>query len=425
MLYDIAFLIFSIFYLPTLIFKGKLHGDFLERFGIYAKEKRRRLASGSKKIWIQAVSVGEVSLCKSIIPQLKNVLSDYEIVFSTITKSGNDLAKKLFSKDAVIIYFPLDFSFITRGVVRFIKPKAYIMIETEIWPNMLGALSRESIPSVLINGRISDNSFGNYRIVRMFLRDVLKKVNKFCMQSEDDAERMVYLGAPEERVKVTGNMKFDVDFFVNAGEAEEVRKALDLKPGEELFVAGSTHPGEEEAVISVFRDLAPEFPHLKLLIAPRHIERTEDVELVVRRAGLVPVRVSELGKGIQAAGSGSSALILDTIGRLKDVYSAATLVFVGGSLVKHGGQNPIEPAAYGRPVMFGPYMFNFKNIASILADNDGAIQIYNTKELLDNSRALLKDAGMRDRIGANASRIVMENRGAARRNLEAILGMAV
>src|SRR3989338_3557346 len=211
MLYDIGFLIFSIVYLPTLLFKGKLHRDFLERFGIYEKCKRDSLSSGEERIWIQAVSVGEVSLCRALIPSLKGKFPDKEIVLSTITRAGNDLAKKIFSGDAVVIYFPLDFSFIVKKVMGLIRPGLYIMIETEIWPNMIKETSDNKIPSILINGRISDKSFGMYRLAGLFLRDIFTKIDKFCMQSEIDAERIETLGASAERVTVTGNMKFDTE----------------------------------------------------------------------------------------------------------------------------------------------------------------------------------------------------------------------
>jgi len=175
MLYDIGFLIFSIIYLPVLLFKGKLHGEFPERFGRYAPAKEKALLSGRSRIWIQAVSVGEVAVCKSLIPLLKEKFPGHGLVISTITKPGNDLAKKLFSKDAVLIYFPLDFGFTVRRAVKYIRPGIYIMIETEIWPNLLNELSLNSIPSVMINGRISDRSIGKYMLVKPFLKNVLSK----------------------------------------------------------------------------------------------------------------------------------------------------------------------------------------------------------------------------------------------------------
>src|SRR3989338_5002162 len=247
MLYDIGFLIFSIFYLPTLLFKGKLHMDFLERFGLYSKTKRELLSSDGEKIWIQAVSVGEVALCRGLIKRLKERLPDTIIVISTITKAGNNLAKKLFIDDAAIIYFPLDFSFVVKRVVRAIRPKCYIMVETEIWPNLLKEIESARIPSILINGRISDRSFGKYKLATFFLKKILEKVTLLCMQSGTDAERIIQLGAEKEKVRVTGSMKFDIEIDLKSKNAKNMGDILELKEGDKLFVAGSTHKGEEEA----------------------------------------------------------------------------------------------------------------------------------------------------------------------------------
>ncbi|MDD5436086.1 MAG: 3-deoxy-D-manno-octulosonic acid transferase [Candidatus Omnitrophica bacterium] len=411
MLYDIGFAIFSIFYLPTLIFKGKLHGDFFERFGAYGKEKREALVKAKGAIWIQAVSVGEVALCRSLVPLIREKFPARPIVFSTITKTGNDLAKKLFGKDAVVIYFPLDFSFVVKKVVSLIKPKMYIMVETEIWPNFLKKIEHDTVPAILINGRISDRSFGKYELARPFLRPILKDMNILCMQSKLDAQRITSLGARPERVKVTGNMKFDVQLKVGRVSGDDLRNELGLLPGDELLVAGSTHAGEEGAIVTAFKELAVKFPKLKLLIAPRHIERTGEVETVIKEDGFVPVRLSGLGKAGDASGA-RRIYILDTIGRLSDFYSIATIVFVGGSLIKHGGQNPIEPAIYEKPIVFGQYMFNFKNIAEAFLAKEAAVRIDNAGELVPALYNLLADEKKRLEAGRAAKKVVVDNMGA-------------
>ena len=392
MLYDLGFLLFSIFYLPTLIFKGKLHGEFGERFANYGKAKRAKLAGGKNTIWIQAVSVGEVALCKTLIPKLKESFPENSIVLSTITKTGNDLAAKLFSNDAAIIYFPLDFSFTVKKAAAAIRPAMYIMVETEIWPNLLSELDKKGVPSVMVNGRISDRSYGKYLAVKGFLKNTLDKINLFCMQSKTDAERIKALGAPEDRVRVTGNMKFDAA-DISSGEMTE----------EDLFVAGSTHRGEEEIVLNVFKELAVEFPGLKLLIAPRHIERAGELKKLVANSAS-PARIS----------------VLDTIGSLSGFYKKAKLVFIGGSLVKHGGQNPIEPASFGKAVMFGPYMFNFKAVSEAFLDSGAAICVNNGKELLEQSRLLLDDKAERDALGRKARIVISSMRGATTRNMDGI-----
>ena len=419
MLYDIGFLIFSIIYLPILILKGKLHREFPERFGRYDKAKERALLSGAGRIWIQAVSVGEVALCKSLIPLLKEKFPENDLVISTITKPGNDLAKKLFSKEAIVIYFPLDFSFTVKRAIKFIKPRIYIMIETEIWPGLLKELSLNSVPSILINGRISDRSIGKYRAVKPYLKKALCNIRAFCMQDMIDGMRIIELGAPSDRVEVTGNMKFDIEVPVNTLTQDAIRRGFGIKTGDELFVAGSTHSGEDEIIVETFKELAFEFPQLKLLIAPRHIERVEEVEKTIRKSGLQSVRVSRLN-AVRSTQYAVRILILDTIGHLNDAYSAATLVFIGGSLVKHGGQNPIEPAVSGRAILFGPHMFNFKYITNVLLREEAALSVSGKEELIKFSRMLLKDVPKRSKLGDNAKRIVADNRGATRKNFQQI-----
>ncbi|MBI5124542.1 MAG: 3-deoxy-D-manno-octulosonic acid transferase [Candidatus Omnitrophica bacterium] len=416
MLYDIAFLIFSIVYLPILIFKGKLHGDFAERFAVFDKAKKDILRSGKGRIWIQAVSVGEVALCKSLVPELKRIFPSSDIVISTITKAGNDLAKKIFPKDAVIIYFPLDFTFVVRKAIDMIRPKLFIMIETEIWPNLLKGLSARSVPSVLINGRISDRSIDKYTIVKPFLKNVLDKISAYCMQDDIDAERIKYLGAPADRVRVTGNMKFDT-VVSNVRPAEAVRGSLGLKEGEDLLVAGSTHRGEDEIIVEAFKELCANFPNLRLLIAPRHLDRVSEIEKIIQKHGFMPVRVS---LNTQYPIPNTQILILDTIGHLNEAYSVAALVFIGGSLVKHGGQNPIEPAVFARATLFGPYMFNFKYIAGVFLRREASLEVGGKEELTDKCSKLLNDPEARRRLGDNAKKVISENRGATNRNIEVI-----
>ncbi|MFA5146147.1 MAG: 3-deoxy-D-manno-octulosonic acid transferase [Candidatus Omnitrophota bacterium] len=423
MLYDIAFFIFAVFYLPALIFRGKFHGDFRERFGVYDAQKARRLGSGRDRIWIHAVSVGEVSVCKALIPALRSAFPGNGIVISTITRAGNKAALKAFSGDAIILYLPLDFRSTVRRSLDLIRPRLFIMVETEIWPNLLLELHRRSIPSVLVNGRISDRSFGKYRLGRAFLKGIVEKIKMLCMQSRLDAERISALGAPEDKVLVTGNMKFDM---VSAGKetpAGDIRTLLGLGDGSMLFVAGSTHEGEEEAVTEVFKDLLRNFPDLRLLIAPRHIERTPSIEAVIKRFGFDTVRVSSLlnSQHSQLPTPDSRLVyLLDTIGDLRDIYSVAGIVFVGGSLVRHGGQNPIEPALFGKPVIFGPHMFNFRDVASAFLREKAALQVADKDDLLRQCGFLLRNKAEISRLGDKAKEVILANRGATDKNLDVI-----
>lgn len=424
MMYDIGFAIFSIFYLPTLIFKGKLHKDFGERFGSYSKAKRDAIADARDAIWIQAVSVGEVALCRAVIPLLRKRFPDSTIVLSTITKTGNDLANKLFFRDAVIIYFPLDFRVVVRKVIGLIRPKAYVMVETEIWPNVLKELALRSVPSALINGRISDRSFGKYMFVKAFLRRTLGRITSYCMQSKLDAERIMAMGAPADRVSVTGNIKLDILPSHGTRSAAEIMGELRLNEKDSLLVAGSTHFGEEAALLEVYKRLLEHYPDLHLLIAPRHVERSGELERTARAFGFNPVRFSKIS-GAKDQFSGRNVFILDTIGKLGEIYSVATAVFIGGSLVKHGGQNPIEPAVLEKAVIFGPHMFNFRSAVTMLTENDGAVQVKDKKELLEILSSILKDAQRRSVLGKNAKAAILKNRGASARCVEAIAKLTV
>jgi 3-deoxy-D-manno-octulosonic-acid transferase len=425
MLYDLAFLLFVIFYLPTLIFKGKLHKGFLERFGEYDDAKEQALWKAKDTIWIQAVSVGEVALCKSLIPELRRKFPARSIVLSTITRTGNELAKKFFSKDVIVIYFPLDFSHTVRAVIRKIRPQLYIMIETEIWPNVLEELRLRHVRSILVNGRISDRSYGKYKIVRKFLSSALRGIDRFCMQSETDADRIRYLGAENDKVAVTGNMKFDTDASLDGKHGSVIKQLLGIGEDDRVFVAGSTHGGEEEAIMEVYKKLVEHFPNLKLIIAPRHIERADEVQHIIRRCGFDARKMTSVQNGPSIAADTLSrglypVFIIDAIGYLNDAYSIADLVFVGGSLIPHGGQNPIEPAALGKAVIFGPYMFNFRTVTTTLLKDHAAIQVRDRQELFLNADRLLMNIHERKTLGDNALKAVARNRGAMARNLEAI-----
>lgn len=417
MLYDIAFLIFSIFYLPTLIFKGKLHGGFAERFAIYGREKTAALKVSGGAIWIEAVSVGEVALLRPFIPRLKERFPGKPIIISTITRTGNELAARLFSGTATVIYFPLDLSFIARRAVDIIKPAVYLMIETEIWPNVLRSLSSSGVPSLMLNGRISDRSYGKYKMAKYFLSKTARRIERYCMQSKTDAERIIDIGAPAERVLVTGNMKFDLKIAVD--KFAVIPPLMAGKGGDGLmFVAGSTHPGEEEMVIRSFNQLRENFPNLRLVIAPRHVERFAIVEKLVSDAGLKPRRYSVLSGG--ASLSSDEVVVVDVIGCLMDIFKSADIVFMGGSLVPHGGQNIIEPAFFGKSILFGPHMNNFRLPAEQFLRNGAAIDVCNAADLTEKARMLLADEEMRRDMGARAKEIVERNRGAIERNLEEI-----
>lgn len=419
MLYNLAFLVFSVFYLPSLIFKGKMRGDFAQRLAKYDTDTRMRLAAAKSTIWIQAVSVGEVALCRSLIPELGKLFPGHTVVLSTVTKTGQDLAKRLFAGVAVIIYFPLDLSFIARKAVEAIKPAVYVMVETEIWPNVIAQCVNYGARCLMINGRISDRSYGKYLLARPFLKNTLARISSYCMQSGTDAKRVVSMGADPKRVEVTGSMKFDAAASCGSDAQRSLADKLGIGEFDKLIVAGSTHKGEEEIVLGAFAGLVKNIPGLKLLIAPRHIERAAEIESLVKRYGFIPARVSALS-GSSGAVSAPAVFILDTIGDLNGAYALATLVFIGGSLVPHGGQNPIEPAAMGKAVVFGPHMFNFRDIAASMTENLSAVMINESSEMPAIFEILLRDKDKRTVLGQKARQYILGRRGATAMNVRKI-----
>ncbi|MCQ9208522.1 MAG: 3-deoxy-D-manno-octulosonic acid transferase [Omnitrophica bacterium] len=382
------------------------------RLGIFPESAIAKI-KGKKVIWLHAVSVGEAQAVSTLVDQLKASYPNFRLVISTVTKTGNKIARKLARAEDLIIYSPLDIGFIVRAVVRLINPQALIVAETEIWPNLVAGLAKRKIPVILVNGRLSQGSFKGYKIIRCFLKGVLQRFSLFCMQTKEDAQKIIYLGADEDKVKVTGNMKFDVQLSALSYQPS----VLGLNKEERLFIAGSTHRPEERIILEVYKQLIKNYPDLRLLIAPRHIERTQEIEKLVVKFGFKPQRVSKIGE------TTNSVLILDTIGQLKSLYAAADIVFIGGSLVRHGGQNPIEPAIFCKPILFGPYMFNFSDVAGVFLKRKAAIMVRDAQELENVSMKLLREPLLSERIGARTREVIQENRGATLRNMELIRGL--
>jgi len=390
------------------------------RLGIFAQSAVNKLRN-QKVIWLHTVSVGEAQAAATLINELRREYPDFRLAISTVTETGNRIARNLARAGDLVIYSPLDIGFIVRRVINLLNPQALIVAETEIWPNLVINLAKRKIPVILINGRLSSASSKGYRIIRSFFKRVLEEFSLFCMQTKEDARRIINLGAGEDKVKVTGNMKFDInssDFRVF------MSLELRLKENEQLFIAGSTHPGEEKVILEVYKQLLKNFPNLRLLIAPRHIERTQDVEKLIFRFGFKSQRVSKISitpnSEVQTA---NSVLILDTIGQLRGLYSLADIVFIGGSLIRHGGQNPIEPAVFGKPILFGPDMSNFSDVVGIFLNKEAAIMVKDARELEHACVKLLEEPGLRERLGEKAQEVVREGRGATLRNMELIRGL--
>jgi 3-deoxy-D-manno-octulosonic-acid transferase len=409
-IYDLIFLVVALVTLPVYLFKRKLHRGILARFG--------RLPFDLKldgPVWIHAVSVGEAIAIRGLLEELRKVFPDKKFVISTVTPTGNKIARSLAKAGDFVTYLPADFSFIVKSVMSKIRPALFIIAETELWPNLITCLFKQNIPIAVVNGRISDSSFKGYSLIKFLLKPILNKINLFCVQSPRDAERLFSLGVAKEKVKVTGNLKFDA-LRVTWHSAEK-RKELGLVDQERLVVCGSTHAKEEEIILGAYCALLTEFPRLRLLIAPRHPERAADIEKLVFKFNFQPLRISQAGLEPKA-GLPKAVFILDTVGQLLDYYCLADIVFVGGSLIKKGGHNILEPASLSKPVTFGPYMFNFQDIAELFLEHQAAIQVRNGTELQDKIRFFLRQPEQAAALGRKAKELVLRNQGATQKTCQ-------
>ena len=390
---------------------------YLARFRKYGPSFRERLGfveaePGKATVWVHAVSVGEVRAVGHLIEGLRRQFSQHRMVVSTTTATGRALVGERSDIDRVV-YFPLDLPGTVRRSLDRLRPDLVIVAETEIWPNFVRECNRRGIPVFLVNGRISDSSFRRYRRVRRWLATVLEGYRLLGMQSESDADRIRQIGAPAGKVAVFGNLKYD---FSGAPGDLDPQFRDTLKCWQPLMVAASTTSGEEPLVLEAFRQLHEVQPNLKLLVAPRHPERFSEVSALIESAGFSGCRRSRLSLNWEKA----DVLLLDTIGELSSVFEYATLVFMGGSLVPRGGHNVLEPALFSKPVVFGPHMENFRDIARLFVESKAAIQVADVDGLVSHIRALLDTPVAAAQMGRNARRLVEENAGATGRFLEAI-----
>jgi len=411
-LYDFIFLIFAIIYLPIYLFKGKLNHGFLNRFGFLSPG-----LGSDRPIWVHAVSVGEAILVRGLINELRLKYPGKRIIISTVTVTGNKIAKSIAIKNDLVVYLPLDFSFIVRKVIDKINPSVFIIAETEIWPNLISYLYKKKIPIITVNGRISDSSLKGYSVIKFLIKPILNKISLFCVQTQLDKERLLMLGANGERIKVTGNMKFDI--IDREPKFKYSRETFGLSSDKKLLVLGSSHRGEERIILDSYKELLIEFPNLRLVIAPRHPERAKEVAGLVSLYGFTPVLISKPSL-ISQIKEAIAVFILDTVGELKSFYAMADIVFVGGSLVRKGGQNILEPASLGKPVIFGPHMFNFREIVQLFLNKKAAIMVNDSEEL----KIKIKELLVNPKIGISlveASRgVLSDNQGATERNIRLI-----
>ncbi len=413
LLYNILYSIFVLCFLPVLLIREKYRRSLLIRLGILPQSLISKIA-GQPVIWLHTVSVGEVLACRGLIKDLQQQYRNFRLVISTVTGTGNSIARKLVRPEDAVIYSPLDVSLIVKRVGDIINPRLFIIAETEIWPNIVMHLAKKAVPIILLNGRVSANSLRGYKIIRRFLKQVLRNFSLFCMQTQEDARRIIDLGADKDKVKVTGNMKFDIRMSGSGRQKSD----LGLSEKEQLFIAGSTHRGEERIILQVYRELIKEHLNLRLLIAPRHIERVPEIERLISRLGFNAQRVSRLGLTQRPQNHRlRPVLVLDSVGQLNGLYALAEVVFIGGSLVAHGGQNPIEPAVFARAIIFGPAMSNFSQIVKVFLSKKAAIMVKDARQLKDICSRLLNQPALRKELGRAARELVLENQGTTSRNI--------
>lgn len=411
-LLDIIYIVAAVFYLPAFLFKGKHRVGFRERFGIYKQSLKDAFKERKSIIWLHAVSVGEMKAAAFLLERLHHVFPEKRILISTITPTGNVIAHQLASKLDLVIYFPFDLKWVVKKALDLIKPEILLIMETEIWPNMIIEASKRKIPVAVINGRISDQAFPRYQWAGMFFKPIVQKINLFCMQTAIDADRITILGADKQRVHVVGNLKFDQARNFSSKNLPR----LGLKKEEQLIVAGSTHPKEEEMIIEAFLRLKADYPKTRLLIAPRHPHRAQEIDKIVKGYDLNIVFTSQIPRTESMALS-DCIFILDQVGALNQFYELADIVFVGGSLIPHGGQNPIEPAVCAKVVIFGKYMFNFARIAKLFLDNNAAICVNDANELYLALHDILGQEDKRKTLAQKAKDLVLQNKGATQRVL--------
>ncbi|MCX7918466.1 MAG: 3-deoxy-D-manno-octulosonic acid transferase [bacterium] len=430
--------------LPFYLVKAKRTGvDIRYWFGFIPPE----LHTGSnvrKTIWIHAVSVGEVNAVKPLIKKIRESNPSLRIILSTVTGTGQTVARQSVPEVDQFIFFPSDLIWNLRRLFKYINPQLLILVETELWPNLISLCASRSIPIMLINGRISPRSFMRYKKVRWFFQPLLNKMTLFLMQSETEVDRIRTIGAPHHKIKITGNIKFDISIpELTDLEKQRYRAMFGFEPSQPVWLVGSTHPGEEKLILQVYKAIRATQPELRLILVPRHPHRAEEVGKEIELLGLPYVRRSQLppecatdrvNKAFTKALSpilsnpdspvrvknSHSIILVDTVGELTKLYALADVVFIGGSLVPIGGHNVLEPATLGKPILFGPYMHNFEFCAELLLSAGGGIQVNNIQDLESQLSALLEQPELRRQLGEKARSAVIANQGATERTFEEI-----
>ena len=413
-LYNMLLHVIGIILSPLLLVMISLNTyDIRQRLGFWSSV---RDTHPENTIWFHAASMGEVTALATVVHEIRRVLPHQHIVVSTTTTTGRNRAKELIASAEGIFLAPLDVPWVVHRVLRRLRPKALILTETELWPNLIVKARGSDCKIALINGRITERTLRRSLRVKGLFRHVLKRFDLLCVQTEVDRDRFQTLGAAGGKIVVLGNLKFDLlQFLTKETGANVTRESLGISPTSKVLIAGSTRPGEEELLVSGYRTIQKALNDTVFIIAPRHLERIGDVEHILTEHGLDFSRRSDLHPH-QALRSG--IVLLDTMGELSHLYSCTDIAFVGGSLVPLGGHNPLEPAMWGVPVLFGPYRDNIRQLTDLLITEKASIEIRNGDDFGQIALRLLQDPDRRKRMGEAALKVVEANSGVASRTAQ-------
>lgn len=390
---------------------------FRERFG-YIPAAALAIIRKRPVIWLHAVSVGESIAARPLLKALRKSYPGHAIIVSNTTETGRGISST-FPEIDLCIYFPFDFLPAVNCILKSIRPKLIIIMETEIWPNFTREATRRGIPVLLANGRISDRFFGRYLKFGWFFRHALQLFSCLCMQTNTDRERIIAIGAPNERTLATGNLKYDIPLCVaNSDEKKRLRDSYGIPENLIALTAGSTHAGEEQHVITMYKELSATSKNLFMILVPRHPERSAEVATILKESGLTFTRRTKLSS--TEPFKQGEVLLVDTIGEMMNLYALSDIAFVGGSLVPTGGHNLLEPASAGIASVFGPHMTNFREITELVLQYGAGIQVDSPAELTATMRTLVASYELRRVLGQNGLKMMRDNGGATEHHMEII-----
>lgn len=425
LVYNLLFAIAYVLMMPKFLFRmcrrGGYANRFSDRFGIYPEAIRARLGDGRRRVWVHAVSVGEVAVAGQLMAEMRRQAPGIAFVLSVTSSTGWTQAQAQVQENDVLIYGPLDYPGCVRRAVKAIRPAAYVITETELWPNVIRLAAARKVPIFLVNARISDRSAPGYRRLKSWFGPVLNRLTRIYAQSELDAQRLVDAGCERGRIEVSGSMKFDVARRNPAKEAElrNYLSAAGFDPAAPILLGGSTWPGEDAFLLEVYRRARAKVPSLRLILAPRHFEKAGEVERNIAAAGFPCLRKSRAP--VPTPQPEDAVLLADTTGELMGFYGLSQVVFVGKSLCEHGAQNMIEPCLCGCAVAIGPNTENFRPVMSDLLDQQALLQAPDRETLAEALLGLIRSEADRRALGARATAAVERRRGVTPRLASEIL----